>query len=407
MAGAGSGSGGYEVTPVFANGHGEQCVVTTSKGAFKSTRVEFPLPAGVHVITIQEAGKSAALVSSDALRATFARGLPAFTMVPRPPYTKAGHEQEWCTSPYMKFKHTIAKAFRVVEAISGAEPDEYGDLSNFVESPFAGRSGTPSVILTFEEVVRRGNEPEFKRTNAFQRLCKLYDERIHIRYPGEMVADNKFTPISYMLDEDSMFTGMDGGCGIIPADLFGSLDPEYQTALTNRFDLDEMTTEKLIDLYSASIFPTRTQVADFLAKPSTQAEIKAVPNKTEPTQFGKTLVVLNRNEEFKQTLSNLIPMIVKKYKVTQTNPIVLYYPLCRVLETEPTTAAAKKTVAGLMEFGKAASQGIETGMDVDEEVGYGVGAGAGPKPAKKKPGGRRRRTYRKKKLRTQTRRRRQ
>ena len=395
MAGAGAGS--YTVHPFFANGHGEQCDVRSPKlGQIVKARVDYTLPPGVHVVTIQEAGKYALISSADALRATLRRGFDATRMVTKPPFNKADDASGWCRSDYMKFKHEIAKAFDVAHAYAEENPSK-GDLYDFTISDMVTNVSDRD-RLSFDDLIRKGDLPEYK--GYFERLCDLYDARIHIRYPGESIADNRFTPISYMMDGADMFTGMDAGAGVIDSEIFSSLDRGTQVALTKRYTLEEMDPELLRTLYSASVYPTKDEISAYLDKPETQAKIKAVPNTTEPTPLGKTLVVLNR--DFNRPLSKIIPDLVAKYEVTAEKPIVLYYPLCRVFSEDPVTKSEKKEVS------------IAKGMSLTAEI-----QGAGPMKTKaplvlgkagmegmpKKKGGRR--TYRKKKLRNQTRKRRQ
>ncbi len=390
MAGAGAGPSSRDlaVTPFFANGHGEQCVIHGSKkGTFETARSEFILPPGVHIITVQEVGKYASIVSVDALRATFVRGFNSSRLVTRPRVSKEGHEDEWCRSDYMRFKHDIARTFRVVEAASTTE-EGFGDLFDFVNDETKGMT-SDTTLLSFDEVMNKGNQPAYKKSNAFRRLCDLYDARIHTRHPGDPVANNRFTPISYMTDADQFFTGMDGACGVIAKDTFDALDRKFRAAMTQRYSLDELTPEMLVDLYSASIFPTSSQIKAFLSSKATQTEIAAVSDETEPSYIGKALVALNRADKFKTTLKDIVALIVKMYKPSDSNPIVLYYPLCRVFDVEPTTKAGKESLAKLEESAKYASMEVE-------ESGYGYSGGR-----------RRRRTYRKKKLRNQTRKRRQ
>ena len=388
MAGAGAGPSSRDiaVTPFFANGHGEQCVVPgPKKGTFESARSEFILPPGVHIITVQEVGKYASIVSVDALRATFVRGFNSSRLVTRPRVSKGGHESEWCTSDYMRFKHDIARTFRVVEAASTTE-EGFDDLFDFVNDETKGMT-SDTTLLSFDELMNKGNQPAYKKSNAFRRLCDLYDARIHTRHPGDPVANNRFTPISYMTDADQFFTGMDGACGLIAKDKFDTLDREFRAAMTQRYSLDELTPNILVDLYSASIFPTSSQIKAFLSSGTTQAEIATVSDETEPSYIGKALVALNRADKFKTTLKDMVDLIVKMYKPSDSNPVVLYYPLCRVFDVEPTTKAGKASLSKLEEAAKHASMEVE-------ELGYGSSGGR-----------RRRRTYRKKKLRNQTRKR--
>ena len=394
MAGAGAGPGKLTVRPFFANGHGEQCIVPGSKkGMVKSARVAFELPEGVHVVTVQEAGKSALVMSADAIRATFARGFNAEKMVLRPSFPKEGNEDAWCSSEFMKFKHEIAMAYRVVEAIKTAEPTrEHLELYNFTrDETFVGGKDALPKLLSYDQLLGklRADPRKYKDTNILRRLCDLYDERIHIRHPGDTVANNRFTPISYILDPDTnMFTDMDGACGLVAYDTFGALDSSTKAALVKRYTLDELneTHDILPNLYLGSIFPTHDEIVSYLNADSTAEAVETIGNEIEDTYMGKVLVVLNREEELKKPLSELIDLIVEKYAPSNDNPVVLYYPLCRVFDVEPTTKAGKKAFEKKVQEAKVESQAMEEGFS---------------------GGRRRRRTYRKKKLRNQTRKRRQ
>ncbi len=382
-------------------------------------------------------------------------------MVPKPTFNKSANERGWRQSDYMRFKHEVANAFDVVYAYSIEKPSK-GHLYDFTMSEFATEVRAPD-RLSFDELLVKGADSRY--LGLFDELCDLYDRRIHIRYPGEAIADNRFTPISYVTNKKGQFVGMDAAAGLIDSEIFSSLNRGTQATLTRNYTLAEVdkNPKLLRELYSASIYPTKADIETFLDDPTTKAKIKAITNKEEPTQIGKTLVVLNR--EFHRPLSELIPEIVENYGVTAKNPIVLYYPMCRAFSEDPETKAEKKQVqlaraksfeaevTGRMdedeppvEYGKGAGAGTSTGPS--SSSGYGKGAGAGTSAGKTpsgygkgassakapsgygkgagagsamdededestvgygwgKPGGRRRRTYRKKKFRTQTRRRRQ
>jgi hypothetical protein len=412
MAGAGAGSGApagsYTVHPFFANGHGEQCDVRSPKlGQIVKARVDYVLPPGVHVVTVQEVGRYALLSSASALRASFRRGFDATRMVPKPSFNKSDDEGRWCRSDYMKFKHEIAKAFRVVYAYAQENPDE-GDLFDFVVSEFAPNESERD-YQSLDDLYRKGQQPKFK--GYFNDLCSLYDARIHIRYPGETVADNVFTPVSYVTQDD-MFVGVDAAAGLIDAEIFSTLDRETQVALTKDYTLSEVDAKPdlIPRLYSASVYPTKGEIDAFLRKSDTQRRISDVPDRTEPTDAGKTLVILN--QDFKRSLSKLIPELVTKYEVTAETPIVLYYPMCRVFSEDPVTKGENEAIALARGMSLTAeTQGrpsASSGGPMRRERGRIIGAlmeQSGLPPLKKKGG--KRKTYRKKKLRNQTRKRRQ
>lgn len=429
MAGAGAGASVGEPSirvarPLFANGHGEQCIVPGSKkGTVKSARVEFTLPEGVHVITIQEAGKSALVMAADALRATVSRS----SEVPfnpkrialRPRYGKQGHEDLWCKSKFMQFKHEIAMIYRVVEAVKTAEPTRnHEDLFNFVrdERYELPKEGSPK-LLTFNQLfekLRVAGPGAYGGRDMIRDVCDLYDRRIHIRHPGDRVANNLFTPISYILGEDNKFSDMDGACGLVAYDTFDALGRDDKASLVKRYTLDELNKNPAVlpTLYRASIFPTSEDIQGYINHADMPRAIGEITDDNEETYMGKVLVALNRGKEgwseeglfadrqpLKKTLEELVQLVVETYKPTNDNPVVLYYPLCRVFDVEPSPTAVK--------LARTTSLQEETGGPMWDRPGKYSAVKMLGKQGMLPYGGRRRKTYRKKKLRTQTRRRRQ
>ena len=273
----------------------------TQNGEFE----KITLPDNVVYITVTECGKPAQLASVDVLKSYRWRN-PVFDIIPK-----------INTPQYLEYKKELAQIFGMYD---------------------------PSDKLD-EEAILKILEP------------------IHVKFPGEEINNNKFTPISTignpMTEAGYKKVKLDGASGLIKRDDWVSLDRSLIPSLTERKNVSELTAEDFLQYYAASSYPTRADV---------EAKLKENDDDVK-----KTIRYYYQNGT---PVSELIEKFRSKIPERKT---IFINPLCRVIAADSGLTLPEIALA------KASSNAIE----------------------KEKLGGRRRRTYRRnKKLKRQTRRRR-
>ncbi len=350
----------YTVHPFFANGHGSQCWDSATKPF-----IPYILPPGVHFVTIQEAGEVTRLSSTDVLRTTFYRGFDATRMVPKPSFHKNDNQSAWCTSDYMAFKHEISRAFEVIEA-SVLHDKEYQDLYPFLFSEHAG-GPYETHRLSFSELITKGKRPEYR--GMFDKLCSFYDRYIHVRYPGEVISDNNFVAISSSYDkETNKFLYLNGAFGLVDGTKFAELDTPNRKLLTSRISVDELNKNpKLLPkMLTASFYPNQKEIEKTLENKSEIEYIKTRPDEIDKRFSGKALFVFGR--KYQKRLSELIPEVIEAYNVSEDNPIVIYYPVCRRFS---------QPLQSIQLPSKKAANFVRSSSLERETTGHPLGAGAG------------------------------
>jgi hypothetical protein len=258
----------------------------------------------------------------------------------------------------MQFLHKIAKSLEIVDAAISEARD----------------TGNSKKVSEYSKL-RASVPPD-------QSLCKFYDTKIHVHYPGDQVAESTFVPFSYQMGPAGGIAIIDGASGLVDRAKLLALDQSQRDALGMSYSVDFSDRPRLSDLYAASVYPTEADVKKLVTSKGGD-EAKAMDE-------------MSRGK-FSIKLSKLIQDLATKPADT---PIVIYYPVCRFIGDEPRieNAARLSRAFSLTQSEKPRGGPMRRQGTGVLETEFGL-------PSKGKGG--KRKTYRKKKFRTQTRKRRQ